>query len=323
MNRTVPLARAALLASAVLLAVTLAVPAGDDTKPPPSKAPVRHVGVFVGVQKYATDRVRDLRAPETDAKRMEKELKAACGLFPTYVLTNHDAKLDAITDVFTKKLPAVTRPGDEVIVYWSGHGMHLPEVNPKADPPARLFLIPYDGDPFSADTVRKTMLMDTVFLDWIVKGLEGRRVLVILDTCHSGGATVVRAGGTKFEVKTIEPPPVPGARAVADPATFPKHFLDGAMRNVRAPSRPWVLASSRADQRSYELASGDHGVMTYFFLDAMANEKKGKPLTVADVADVLARKVPAYVQDNDYPAPQNPVLDGPPQPAPVPVIRLR
>jgi hypothetical protein len=313
MNRTVPLAWAAVVASAVLLSVTFAAPA-DDPKPPPADA--RRVGVFVGVQKYSTKTIRTLRAPEEDARQMEKELKAACGLSTTFLLTNERATLAAITDVFTQKLPAVTRPGDEVIVYWSGHGMHLPEANPKADPPARLFLIPHDGDPSTAESVRKTMVMDATFRDWILKTMEGRRVVVILDTCHSGGAVVARAGSSPIEVKSVKPPPGPAARAIAK---FPEHFLEGAMRNTRAVGRPWVLASSRADQPSYERPSGDHGVMTFFLLAALATEKKGAQLTVADVAGVLGERVPAYVKEVGYQHPQNPVFDGPTQP--IPLIR--
>lgn len=312
MNRSVPLARAALVAWAVLLAVAAAGSADD---PKPANA-VRRVGVFIGVQKYASPRVPKLRAPEQDAVRMAREVKHACGLDSTHVLTNEKATLDAIADVFTKKLPAETRPGDEVIVYWSGHGLQLP-LGPDASPPVRLFLIPHNGDPSSVESVNRTMVADATFRDWVVKTLEGRRVVVILDTCHSGGAALARAAAAPpGDVKAV-PPPVLVPRAVGK---FPEHFLAGAMQNVRTPGGGlWVLASSRADQPSFELPKGTHGVMTYFLFEALATEKKGEPLTVGELAAVVQKRVPAFVQANAYPAEQNPVFDGPAQL--VPLIR--
>jgi uncharacterized caspase-like protein len=235
------------------------------------------------------------------------------------VLTNKEATLDAIADVFTQKLPAQTRPGDEVVVYWSGHGLQLP-LDPKANPPVRLFLIPHNGDPSTVVSVNRTMVADATFHGWLMKSLEGRRVVLILDTCHSGGATLARANGTEVEVKSVAPPKGLTARTAERGGNFPEHFLAGPARGVRSPGGGlWLLASSRADQPSFELPKGEHGVMTHFLLDALATEKKGEPLTVGELAEVLKRKVPAYVEANAYPAPQNPVFDGPSQP--IPLIR--
>ena len=156
------------------------------------------------------------------------------------------------------------------------------------------------------------MVRDTTFRDWLL-ALEGRRVVVILDTCHSG-AVPARAGAKPLEFKAVPPPPPPAGLVPRAVLRFPDHFLADLTKGVRgATAGLWVLASSRANQPSFERPRGDHGVMTYFVLEAIATEKKGQPLTVADVAKLLAAKVPAYVKD-EYEAEQNPVFDGPSDP---------
>src|SRR6185312_12071866 len=154
---TTPLVRAALVVSAALALATAAW-ADEPKLAPPGKDGVRRVGVFVGVQTYASRQVPRLRAPERDARDMEQTLRTACELGRTHLLTNKDATLAAITDVFARQLPQQTRPGDEVLIYWSGHGLHMPETDPKVARPVRLFLIPHDGDPATTDSVLKTMV---------------------------------------------------------------------------------------------------------------------------------------------------------------------
>jgi hypothetical protein len=114
----------------------------------------------------------------------------------------------------------MTRPGDTVIIYFSGHGMQIPDDNGDEADGQDEVLAPHDvvtgdilielvkkarqGDPVdrrvkdwidlvrkegskaSEALIRRTGVSDDEFGHWLQK-LDGRQIIVILDVCHSGG----------------------------------------------------------------------------------------------------------------------------------------
>lgn len=288
---------------------------GKPIDPPPvSQAGPRRVGVFVGISEYKASQVKTLQVSHTDARVMAERLARACGFHDTKVLLNADATYARVEDLLARQLPAATRPGDEVVIYWSGHGGHLPEAG--LNRPYWLYLVPHDGVPASADSIRTTMILDVTFGRWL-QALEGRRVVVILDTCHSGGVVELKADpAARDAAKTV---PLPGG--IRATPKVPDHFLADAFRGVRnlGQRELWVLASSKAEQVSFEWKEKGHGAMTYYLLEAL--DKLAAPVTVADVAKYVQAEVPKFVERKKYPGTQTPVFDGPN--TPIVVLRQR
>src|SRR5207248_1192572 len=109
-----------------------------------------------------------------------------CKLDQVRVLLNEQATLKAIEEAIRIYLPQATSAGDTVFLYWSGHGGRISNVDHTEPDGFDEYLVPYDGRLGSTDEVRGTMLMDKTFGRW-VQELDGRKLIVILDACHSGG----------------------------------------------------------------------------------------------------------------------------------------
>jgi hypothetical protein len=274
----------------------------------------RRVGLFVGISKYADPSVRSLSGPQRDARSMADAMKRACGLTANpRVLLNEQATLAAVRDAF-RELAETTRPGDVVIVYWAGHGGRCAAADGGRAGAYDAFLLPYDGQLGSDSAMRRTTLLDRTFGRW-VQALDGRRVLVILDTCHSGGQIEGQKAGTlgrgdldplKRYLRGVS---VPDRVEVGAPGDGRPHFLASQVSRARAIGQrdAAVLAASTFRQFAFERREPDHmGVMTYYVLEAL--EKHGGPLTLRDIHGYVKGRVKSYVEANFEGATQDPVF---------------
>jgi hypothetical protein len=144
------------------------------------------VALFVGISKYSSNDIRQLKCSHLDAIKMAEVMKKHCALDRAIVLTDEKATHARIDATFRQELVEKTKPGDFVVVYWSGHGGRC--VNSFSDDPETYlaYLVPHDGSMADRWDESRTMLLDQTFARW-VQALDGRKVVVILDTVHSGG----------------------------------------------------------------------------------------------------------------------------------------
>jgi uncharacterized caspase-like protein len=197
-----------------------------------------------------------------------------------------------------KDLAEATRPGDLVVLYWSGHGGRCPHTDSNKAGEFQDFLVPYDGrlgngsDP---NAIRSSMVMDDTFARW-VQALDGRKVVVILDACHSGGQIEGASKGAKADnvAKAI----FKLGKAVTvknDTINIKKsHFLDGQDQRMKAIGQKdaIVIASSAAKQISFERTDGRNSVMTYYLIEAL---NKTPSLDLEQVFKYVRDNVPEYV----------------------------
>ena len=129
-----------------------------------------------------------------------------------------------------------------------------------------------------------------------VQELDGRKLLVILDTCHSGGQTTLE----KSLAKGLGDP-LPAGDARFD-------FLDGELERAKdiGQRETALLASSTASQVSFERKEGDLSTMTYF-LAAHLRHGSG-PVSLRDVFSLLKLSVAQYVEKNFPGTTQTPIL---------------
>jgi len=286
----------------------------SEEKAPERAPPVRRVGLFVGISKYADNSVRRLNGPRNDARRMAEAMKRTCGLTAEpHVLLDERATLSAVRAAFLE-LVETTRPGDVVFLFWAGHGGRCAAVGGNGTGVYDAFLLPYDGKLGSDAEMRRTTLLDRTFGRW-VQELDGRRVVVILDTCHSGGqiegqkvATLGRneLDPLKRHVRTVS---IPDSVKVEKAGREKPYFLGSQVVRARAigQKQAAVLAAATFRQFAFERREDDHaGVLTYYVLEAL--EKQSGPLTLHDIHEYARGRVKNYVEKTFEGTTQDPVF---------------
>jgi len=256
--------------------VTVETRPASDVSPPD---PTRRVGVFIGISDFEDPGIRDLKVGDADANAMADAMERACH-FKTRRLLGSQATLSNIENAIRRWLPEATRPGDVVVIYWSGHGARCADEDGEEKDGLDEYLVPYDGRWADPTTIKRTMLLDDTFGRWIQE-LDGRKVMVILDTCHSGGQSEQAKG--LGELPTL-------------PAGTEFDFLDGEMERAKdiGQRETALLASSLATQVSFERTERDLSVMTYFLVQQL-NRSSGS-LTLDAAFENLKREVADYVE---------------------------
>jgi uncharacterized caspase-like protein len=282
-----------------------------EDKPAAQRAKMQRLGLFIGISQYQDARIRKLRCSHLDAEKMADTMKRFGGLTADpIVITNDKATLKNIEKTIRQELVERTRPGDTVIIFWSGHGGRCAAVQhdgPDREPDGfDEFLVPYDGKLDDIDTMRTTMLMDDTFGRW-VQALDGRKVMVVLDACHSGGQASTPAKSLEDYGKGIG---TFGAGARED-GKYKSFFFSTELERISKDIKQKdaaVLASSRAAQVSFERRQGDLSVMTYYLIEQI-NGSRGTT-TIQDAYDNLKGKVPAYVEKEFPGTTQTPLIAG-------------
>ena len=265
------------------------------TVPPTTQTPRTRlrIGVFIGISQFQSDRINDLTVCHVDAERMAEVMRNRCQLNDVILLTDSRATLRNIERAIRRTVKAKTKPGDEVFIFWSGHGARLEDQNGDEKDGYDELLVPYDGKTGDLETVRRTMLLDDTFGRWI-QDLDGRKVVVILDTCHSGGQNRNEKGLHL------------GGKGVQIGGDF--DFFDGEIKRTKdiGQKETALLASSKASQVSFERREGDLSAMTYYLVEQLS--KGDEQITLPDAFQYVSEKVPSYIEGRFSGTTQTPVL---------------
>jgi hypothetical protein len=268
----------------------------------------RRVGLFFGVAQYQFHIESEaigggglnLTTCHRDAREMADLLREVGELAEVRTYTNEQATRENLYSAVTEWLPQVTRPGDTIIFYFSGHGSKLRDDNGDEQDGSDELLIPHDYisldilgealrraengtlDPANLPRLteaveiarragstekaaealaRETAVSDDVFAHWL-QHVDGRRVLVVLDICF--------AGGFSSEEKDLF--------AAAKSPKF--DFVDGEFTRLKDLGQKdlTLLASSSTRQTSAVRAEDDLSVMTYYLIESIRNATG--PLTI-------------------------------------------
>jgi hypothetical protein len=189
--------------------------------------------IVIGIRSYR-QKLPAADFADGDAKAVAKRLHHDLGFADENVATliDEQAARSDFEKYFERWLPNRVREGDEVFVYFSGHGAP----NPKT---GDAYLVPYDGDP--------AYLLETAYpvkrLFAALGKLPAKKVTVVMDSCFSG------AGGRSVLAKGARP-----LVAVADDAV---------------PAKITVISASAGDQVSNAYQEKGHGLFTYYFLKGL------------------------------------------------------
>jgi len=266
-----------------------------DTKPPKTG---RRVGVCIGISQYQHERVQDLQVSHLDAMRMADALKTKCDADEVLLLTDEDATRANIEQAIFHDLVGMTRPGDAVFIFFSGHGGRTSDQNGDEADGFDEYLVPHDGILGKPET----MILDDTFARWMQE-LSGREVAIIMDNCYSGGAS------KSIDGSAVSPKAIGGnAKAAAYDGIEVelKRTKDLGQQNTV------VVAACQANQLAWEMPAAQKGsVLTHYMIqslddDASDADQDGK-LTVQESYGYVKQKVEQYVQEK-FQTEQNPII---------------
>jgi hypothetical protein len=248
---------------------------GESGPPPPLSKGTgdasrfeRGRALLVGVASYA----RVSRLPEcvlNDARDLATLLQS-----PTrggYLDTNVELLLDqhATAERFRlglRRLAEEAHPDDTVIVFFSGHGLRrIDGDRPEA------YLLPIDYD--SRDLARTAL--SATELTRLLAAIRARRLVVLLDACHAGGAAQLKSGNAT--------------------ATFKSGLDDKTYEALGRGAGRVVIASSRADELSCVLPGMKNSLFTAYLLEALGGAAASDDedfVRVLDVFHHIAENVP-------------------------------
>jgi hypothetical protein len=206
--------------------------------------------LVIGVSNY--DEVTSL--PESvlnDARDIASVLQSTdyCG-FPstnTRVLLDDQATLDGIRSELAD-LASSAGPDHTVLVFFSGHGARLGSGAVETSA-----LVPVDG---RTGDLRGTTLLEAEF-SAALAAIRARRLLVLIDACHAGGAGVLKSD-QDGEVRL--------------------GFDEKSLQRLAQGTGRVIIASSRASETSLVMRGAHNSVFTERVLEAL----KGKAHTAGD-----------------------------------------
>ncbi|MCM2304965.1 MAG: caspase family protein [Elusimicrobia bacterium] len=202
----------------------------------PAAAPVspRRHALVIGIERYR-EKLPPADFAAGDAKLAAEYFKRVLGVPEqnVAVLIDERATKGDFEKYFERWLPNRVEAGDEVFVYFSGHGSPNPA---KGD----AYLVPYDGDPTYIDQTGYPLAR---LYEGLAK-LPAKSVTVAMDSCFSG------AGGRSVLAK--------GARPLVTVSTV-----------EALPAKITVLSASAGDQISNSYQEKGHGLFTYFLLKGL------------------------------------------------------
>ena len=226
--------------------------------------------VVIGIDQYRDPSIAQLQYGVADAKVFYEFLISKGGVKRSNarLLLNKDATQVNIRRALGDFLKQKALKEDEVVIYYAGHGTTEPE--PGAEGGLAKYLVPWDADPKSLFATGIPMEE----IDRIFSRIAARKILLVQDTCFSGGA-----GGRTFL-----------RRGTTRAATLTDKFLqDLSSREGRM-----ILTASDANQLSVESPEVGHGLFTYYLLQGLggtADLDSDGAITVREIHLFLQRKV--------------------------------
>lgn len=204
----------------------------------PSPAQAGDRALLIGISRYQLPEYH-LRGPRADLITMGFVAQDTLGFAQSEIRTLRDANATRANIVASIQewLIDGTEPGDRVLLYFSGHGTQVRDFDFDEADGRDEALAPYD-----IGYAQENALIDDQLVA-LLDQLTGRRVIVIVDACHSG--TITRSVGPS----ALQP--IPGTRFIPPTAIGPT--AGGGASGARS---AWARSASR-DQGMVEGGPSD------------------------------------------------------------------
>jgi hypothetical protein len=238
----------------------------------------RKYALVVGISKFAdhSGGLTDLKYADADAEAISRFLQTpAGGRFPAdniLLLTNERATLAALQRAM-KSFIAQPGPDDLILIFLATHG------SPDPFAEQNLYFLTYDTN---VDRMAETAFAMSDFKRMLESNVRSRRMILLVDTCHSAGLT--------------------GSRGETSRGLSNNLVNLYAERLLYQEEGKAVITSSDVNESSQESPrwGGGHGVFTYFLLEGMrgmADSNVDLVVTVGELFRFVRQRVRL---DTDY-----------------------
>ncbi len=240
------------------------------------------IGINYDTNAYMTD---DLSWCEADAASMKDSLlQNSWEEAELATLYGNEASRAAIINGLTSMV-AQAGEKDYLLVYFSGHGITIADVNGDEADGTDEALVPEDYVSGNSSTLITDDELNAIF-----SSCKTAKGAFIVDACFSGGLVNKSMSETGVRAKYIE-----GVHSKGS----------GGGGDLTITSLPVMTASSQ-NEESVELDSLEHGLFTYYLIQGLdtklADRNKDKFITVRELFEY------AEIHIEYYPYPQHPVL---------------
>ena len=222
----------------------------------------------VGICKFADTRISPLTYCVADARSISSYFRGdGVSGEKIILLTDEDAKKDSVMGSL-KRIAENIAPDDSLFFFYSSHGA--------GDSAGKTYFITFDTviDDLTATALPMQELKNAI------KEIKCHNVVMMIDTCHSGG---VKSLGRQDE----------------------KAF-DKLVRTADRGTRVAILTSSRTHETSIESDEWKHGAFTYFMLEGLAGASDNFPrdgrVSVTELFDYVMVAVPRATDRAQHPS---------------------
>ena len=247
------------------------------------------VAIVVGISKYKYEgeghpRLRNLDYAAADADALASHLVTS-GFNKADLLTDQKATLAEIRRTLGGRIKAA-QEDDFVLVFWAGHAC-ASRKNPR-----KLYLMTYDADP---DNLPDTAYAMSDFRAEI-SGIRAQRLMVVVDTCHSGGVsdpTVRYRGASAADINSA-------LRGV-----YVAEHASGQRTGTKGSAMRLVFTACEAGEVSRESSKFGHGVFTYYLLESLQGKADANGdgiITLDEMIEYTRSKVRAFSKGQQNPS---------------------
>jgi hypothetical protein len=223
--------------------------------------------VIVGIADFQY--INDLNYTDDDANDFYNMLISRGGFSSANInrMIDSQATKANIQSAITSWLDSREGADDLVVIFYSAHGDYGPEVSPYDENDSYdEYLCTYNSLTYSYSNDIRDDELDS----WL-DNLESNKVVVIVDTCFSGGLIASAAVGEGATVRHYHKPgqEAPGMAAPGQgPSAAGVQSGDGFARDVNQAGRI-VMTASAETEVSYETSAFQNGVFTKYLLDGL------------------------------------------------------
>jgi hypothetical protein len=227
-------------------------------------------GLLVGVGDDLPVTVKDATALY---EILTNPARAAYPVEQVRILTSEKATKSNILQQFDELAAQVKQnPQATVIIYYSGHGGYVPNTED-------YYLVPYGYDANDRNT---TAISGWIFTEKI-EAIQAQKLVVLLDCCHAAGIPKDSEQGL---IKSPIPPDL--------------------LARLEAGTGRVVVASSRADEKSYINDQGTYSIFTACLLQALRGKAAVQKDSYVRILDLLVYLFDQVPKQSRYP--QHPVV---------------
>ena len=258
--------------------------------------------LILAAGEYTTPGITPLKGVVHDVQTA-KEIAARLGVPESNltVLQNKDVTLQGIRDSF-KALEERIAPGDDVFVYYTGHGARQLIQDPSGDRCGES-LVTIDGYAFS----------DRELSDVLERmSATAKKIIVFFDACHSGGVTTRSAKAADLVPKTTS---LPGqGKSCSIPANIVKRSITAKSKTAGAGGQNYVyIAAARDDEVAFDNPKSG-GIASQAWLACLKGEAKDLDrsggLSARELVDCAQKKVNEKIGDRPTIKPHNISITG-------------